>query len=105
MEILLRALIGGLVVSAFALLGDLFQPKRFAGLFGAVPSVALASLGLAIASAGKLYVALEARSMAVCIRGYDEVQAGGADVLAADDHNMGRRGLGGVDVVAALSTR
>ena len=64
MEILLRAVIGGVVVSAFALLGDVFQPKRFAGLFGAAPSVALASLGLAIASNGKLYAALEARSMA-----------------------------------------
>ena len=47
MERLLRAVIGGVVVSAFALLGDVFQPKRFAGLFGAAPSVALASLGLA----------------------------------------------------------
>ncbi len=64
MEILLRAVIGGVVVSAFALLGDVFQPKRFAGLFGAAPSVALASLGLAIATNGKLYAALEARSMA-----------------------------------------
>jgi len=52
-----------LVVSAFALLGDVFQPKRFAGLFGAAPSVALASLGLAMVSKGKLYAALEARSM------------------------------------------
>src|SRR5438270_1962978 len=63
MEILLRAVIGGVVVSAFALLGDVFQPKRFGGLFGAAPSVALASLGLAIASNGRLYAALEARSM------------------------------------------
>ena len=63
MEILLRAVNGGVVVSAFALLGDVFQPKRFAGLFGAAPSVALASLGLAMASNGKLYAALEARSM------------------------------------------
>lgn len=63
MEILLRALIGGLVVSVFALLGDVFKPKRFAGLFGAAPSVALASLGLTIAAKGQSYAALEARSM------------------------------------------
>ena len=48
-EILLRFLIGGAVVSAFALLGDLFKPKSFAGLFGAAPSVALATLGLTVA--------------------------------------------------------
>jgi len=63
MEILTRALVGGAIVSAFALLGDVFLPKRFAGLFGAAPAVALASLGLAMASNGKLYAAVEARSM------------------------------------------
>lgn len=63
MEILVRALIGGAVVSVFALLGEVFKPKRFAGLFGAAPSVALASLGLAITSNGRFYAAVEARSM------------------------------------------
>lgn len=62
-EILLRFLIGGTVVSGFALLGDLFKPKSFAGLFGAAPSVALATLGLTIASEGAEYAATEARSM------------------------------------------
>ena len=42
-DLLLRFLIGGLVVSVFALVGDLFRPKSFAGLFSAAPSVALAS--------------------------------------------------------------
>jgi hypothetical protein len=62
-EILLRMLIGGVVVSAFAVLGDLLKPKSFAGLFGAAPSVALATLGLAVASEGRFYAATEARSM------------------------------------------
>ena len=56
-DILIRFLIGGLVVSAFAAFGDMFKPKSFAGLFGAAPSVALATLGLTIASQGKLYAA------------------------------------------------
>src|SRR5207248_563936 len=64
-QILLRFLIGGAVVSAFALLGDLFKPKSFAGLFGAAPSVALATLGLAVATEGGRYAAIEARSMVV----------------------------------------
>jgi hypothetical protein len=43
----LRSLIGGLVVSLFAVIGDVLRPKSFAGLFGAAPSIALATLGLA----------------------------------------------------------
>jgi uncharacterized protein DUF3147 len=62
-EIVIRFLLGGAIVSVFAILGDLFKPKSFAGLFGAAPSVALASLSLTIAKDGKLYVATESRSM------------------------------------------
>ena len=51
------------MVSFFAALGDCLKPKSFAGLFGAAPSVALATLGLTIAQSGKQYAALEARSM------------------------------------------
>jgi hypothetical protein len=61
--ILIRFLIGGIAVSVFAILGDLFKPKTFAGLFGAAPSIALATLGLTVASDGRRYVATEANSM------------------------------------------
>ena len=64
MQIFFRFLIGGLIVSLFAALGDALKPKSFAGLFGAAPSVALATLGMTILSDGKLYASLEARSMA-----------------------------------------
>ena len=37
-DLILRFLIGGVVVSAFAALGDMVKPKSFAGLFGAAPS-------------------------------------------------------------------
>lgn len=60
---LVRFLIGGAVVSAFALISDLLRPKSFAGLFGAAPSVALATLGLTIATEGASFAAIEARSM------------------------------------------
>lgn len=43
--------------------GDLFRPKSFAGLFGAAPSVALATLGLAFEKYGGAYAATEGRSM------------------------------------------
>jgi uncharacterized membrane protein (GlpM family) len=63
MDMVVRFLVGGALVSLFALIGDVLKPKGFAGLFGAAPSVALASLGLTIAAQGKLYAAIEARSM------------------------------------------
>ncbi len=62
-QILIRFLIGGTAVSVFAILGDLLKPKSFAGLFGAAPSVALATLGLTVASEGVSYAATESRSM------------------------------------------
>ena len=62
-ETFIRFIIGGLFVSAFAVLGDILKPKSFAGLFGAAPSVALATLILTIHSQGKSFAALEARSM------------------------------------------
>lgn len=62
-QILIRFLVGGTVVCGFALIGDLLKPKSFAGLLGAAPSVALATLGLAIATEGASYAAIESRSM------------------------------------------
>jgi hypothetical protein len=61
-DLFVRFLIGGTVVSGFALLGGLFKPTTFAGLFGAAPSVAPDTLTLAIWKEGTLYAA-ECRSM------------------------------------------
>ena len=63
MEYAIRFLAGGLVVSAFAVLGDMLRPKSFAGLFGAAPSVALATLTLTFWKDGAPYVASEALAM------------------------------------------
>jgi len=60
---LIRFLIGGAVVSAFAALSEVFRPKSFAGLFGAAPSIALATLSLTLVTSGKAFAAIEARSM------------------------------------------
>ena len=65
MDYALRFLVGGLIVSAFTALGDVLRPKSFAGLFGAAPSVALATLALTFGKQGSTYVAIEARSMVV----------------------------------------
>jgi hypothetical protein len=62
-DIIIRFFVGGLVVSAFSLISDLLKPKTFAGLFGAAPSIALATLALTVMKDGKQYAAIEARSM------------------------------------------
>ena len=60
-----RFLVGGLVVSGFAAIGSVFEPKRFAGIFGAAPSVAIATLGLTFVHQGGPTVATEGLWMIV----------------------------------------
>ena len=62
-DLIIRFLAGGVVVSVFAMIGDVLRPKSFAGLFSAAPSVALATLTLTIHKEGKPYAAHEAASM------------------------------------------
>jgi hypothetical protein len=50
--VLARALVGGLAVVGFSLLGQAAHPKRFAGLFAAAPSVAVAGLAMTVALKG-----------------------------------------------------
>ena len=59
----LRFVVGGVVVSAFSMLGDILRPKSFAGLFGAAPSVALATLGIAVNQHGVDYTAQQSWAM------------------------------------------
>jgi hypothetical protein len=61
--LLIRFLVGGFVVSLFAALGEILRPKSFAGLFGAAPSIALATLGLTIHQNGRAYATVELHSM------------------------------------------
>ena len=77
MEYLIRFLAGGIVVSAFAVLGDVLRPKSFAGLFGAAPSVALATLSLALWKEGGDYVSID-------IKGSRDGEA--LEGLTADDY-------------------
>lgn len=63
MQLVFRFLVGGTIIVVFSLMGDVLKPKSFAGLFGAAPSVALATLTLTIFAEGKLYAAMESRSM------------------------------------------
>jgi hypothetical protein len=63
-EYVVRFLVGGVVVSAFSMLGDMLRPKSFAGLFGAAPSVALATLGITVYMHAAGYAAQQTHAMA-----------------------------------------
>ena len=65
LEYLLRFIAGGIAVSAFAAFGDALRPKSFAGLFGAAPSVALATILITLSQKGAPFAAVEGRSMIV----------------------------------------
>jgi len=62
-EYVLRFVVGGAVVSGFAALADALRPKSFAGLFGAAPSIALATLLITLSQNGGAFAATEGRSM------------------------------------------
>jgi len=64
-DLALRFVIGGAIVSVFAAVAQVVRPRTFSGLFGAAPSVAIATLALAFARQGSEVVAIEARWMLV----------------------------------------
>ncbi len=64
-DLALRFVLGGAVVSAFAAIAELFEPKSFSGLFGAAPSVAITTLTLTYLSDGAEATATAARWMLV----------------------------------------
>jgi uncharacterized membrane protein (GlpM family) len=52
LTVVIKALAGGSLVIALAVLSETLEPKRFAGLFGAAPAVAIAGLTVTLASKG-----------------------------------------------------
>ena len=64
-ELAIRFAAGGALVALFAVMGDIFTPKSFAGLFAAAPSVALATMVLTVQKHGRAYASTEARSMII----------------------------------------
>jgi hypothetical protein len=86
-EYVVRFLVGGVAVSAFAMLGDVLRPKSFAGLFGAAPSVALATLGIAVYRHGVDYAAqqswaMTAGAIALAVYGVERLRAAPATLLS-----------------------
>jgi hypothetical protein len=63
LELIFRFVVGGLIVCFFAVLGEVVRPTNLGGIFGAAPSVALATLGLTFFTKGNLTASIEGRSM------------------------------------------
>jgi hypothetical protein len=61
--ICVKAINGGLFVALFAVLGELLQPKRFAGIFGASPAVALGNLLVIALAEGEASARVSATGM------------------------------------------
>lgn len=57
--------IGGALVCAFALVSEVFKPKRFAGLFSGAPSVLTAGLAVTLIAESVTKAALSASGAAV----------------------------------------
>lgn len=64
-ELVLRAVAAGLLVIVFALIGEVFKPKAFSGLFAAAPSVAVASLAVTLGFQGPARALAEVAGMAI----------------------------------------
>lgn len=62
-DLLLRFLIGGVVISAFAVIGDLLKPESLGGVFAGAPTIALATIPMTIHKHGASYAAVQSRSM------------------------------------------
>ena len=65
MNMFYRLLLAASRFQRFAVLGDIMRPKSFAGLFGAAPSIALATIPITLSQKGAPFVAMEGRSMIV----------------------------------------
>jgi hypothetical protein len=61
--ILLKGLIAGTLVVVFALISAAVGPKSFAGIFGAAPSIALASLTITVLHSGVAAGRMQSYSM------------------------------------------
>ena len=106
-ELVVRFLVGGVLVSTFALLGEIFRPKSFAGLFGAAPSIALATVGLPIpkdeaprATSGKVVNLMDALRKSL-----GEKAANIPKKPVASEKSPAREGIGLVRPVAKGGTK
>jgi len=63
LAVAIHGIAGGVGVVAFALIAETLEPKDFAGIFSAAPSIALASLVVTVIMVGSAPAALSAEGM------------------------------------------
>ncbi len=103
-ELVARFFAGGALVALFAVMGDIFTPKSFAGLFAAAPSVALATILLTLHKQGAGVVAVEARSMIIGAVAFALYASVVARVLHRGRHRPTAVAIGALAIWAAVAT-
>jgi len=99
----LKAANGGLFVVAFALVSETLKPKRFAGLFSAAPSVALANLAVIVAAKGHAEAIANARGMLLGAAAFTASAALGAVVARRRGVRISNFVVCGTWILVALS--
>ena len=102
LSLALRALVGGTFVMAFAVLGEILVPKRFAGIMSAAPSVAFANLLIVALSKGSAYGQREAQGMVVGAAAFAVAVLIGRRVVSREGGLRGSIAVCGVWIVLAL---
>lgn len=102
--ICVKALVGGLLVAGFAVLGEMLRPKRFAGIFGASPAVALANLLVVGLAKGDGMAAAAATGMIAGVVGLAVACAAGVPAVRRWGAIRGSAGLWAVWIVAGGAT-
>jgi len=99
----IRAFAGGLFVAAFAVLGEILVPKRFAGIMSAAPSVAIANLLLIALTKGHHYGMREAEGMIVGAVAFLVATFAGRWLVGTFGALRGSAGLCGVWLLVAVA--
>ena len=98
----LKAANGGLFVVAFALVSEALKPKRFAGLFSAAPSVALANLAVVVATKGHAEAIANTRGMVIGAVAFTASAALGAAITRRHSVRMATLVVCGTWIAVAL---
>ncbi len=65
MEYIIRFFTGAIIVSVFAVIGDMFRPRTLSGIFGSAPTIAIATLSLGFFKGDVDKIPIEGGSMMI----------------------------------------
>lgn len=99
----IRALIGGTFVVLFALLGEILTPKRWAGVFSAAPSVALANLIVLTIDKGPAEAATASQGMIIGAIAFVAAALAGVWLVREHGAKLGSAAMCGVWLLVAVA--